>query len=166
MNASRYPLLYQANTRVWLTRLGRQLGRPATLDDLPGLRARRPCRVRFRLDLDAGCLDDRSRRSRHLALQSGMAPGVRTDPAGPDGRRHWWILFCHHRLHRRRRPRRRAGPSAAPEAARRARTPADARFRSQPHGTGPSLGHGPSRPLHFGNRRGSFAVPSELLPGG
>ena len=35
MNASRHPLLYQANTRVWLTRLGRQLGRPATLDDLP-----------------------------------------------------------------------------------------------------------------------------------
>jgi hypothetical protein len=32
---SRYPLLYQVNTRVWLTALTRALGRPATLDDLP-----------------------------------------------------------------------------------------------------------------------------------
>lgn len=31
----RYPSLYQVNTRVWLTELSRQLGRPATLDDIP-----------------------------------------------------------------------------------------------------------------------------------
>ena len=31
----RYPSLYQINTRVWLTELGRRLGRPATLDDVP-----------------------------------------------------------------------------------------------------------------------------------
>jgi glycosidase len=30
-----YPSLYQVNTRVWLGELGRQLGRPATLDDVP-----------------------------------------------------------------------------------------------------------------------------------
>lgn len=35
MNAPRYPSLYQINTRVWLTGLSRQLGRPATLDDIP-----------------------------------------------------------------------------------------------------------------------------------
>ena len=29
------PLLYQINTRVWLTELSRELGRPATLDDIP-----------------------------------------------------------------------------------------------------------------------------------
>jgi len=29
-----FPLLYQANTRAWLTQIGRRLGRPATLDDL------------------------------------------------------------------------------------------------------------------------------------
>ena len=29
-----YPSLYQVNTRVWLTELSRQLGRPATLDDI------------------------------------------------------------------------------------------------------------------------------------
>jgi hypothetical protein len=32
---ARYPLLYQINTRVWLTELSRPLGRPATLDDVP-----------------------------------------------------------------------------------------------------------------------------------
>ena len=33
--APRYPSLYQINTRVWLTEMSRQLGRPATLDDVP-----------------------------------------------------------------------------------------------------------------------------------
>jgi hypothetical protein len=31
----RYPSLYQVNTRVWLTAISGQLGRPATLDDIP-----------------------------------------------------------------------------------------------------------------------------------
>src|SRR5436305_9675680 len=31
----RYPALNQINTRVWLTELSRQLGRAATLDDIP-----------------------------------------------------------------------------------------------------------------------------------
>jgi Alpha amylase, catalytic domain len=35
MAPTSYPLLYQINTRVWLTGLSRQLGRPATLDDIP-----------------------------------------------------------------------------------------------------------------------------------
>jgi hypothetical protein len=35
MATPRYPSLYQINTRVWLTALGRKLGRPATLDDIP-----------------------------------------------------------------------------------------------------------------------------------
>ena len=30
-----YPSLYQINTRVWLTELSRNLGRRATLDDIP-----------------------------------------------------------------------------------------------------------------------------------
>jgi glycosidase len=30
-----YPSLYQINSRVWLTELSRQLGKPATLDDIP-----------------------------------------------------------------------------------------------------------------------------------
>jgi hypothetical protein len=30
-----YPLIYQINSRVWLTELSKSLGRPATLDDIP-----------------------------------------------------------------------------------------------------------------------------------
>ena len=35
MTSPRYPLLYQINTRVWLTDLSRRLGRKAKLDDIP-----------------------------------------------------------------------------------------------------------------------------------
>jgi hypothetical protein len=35
MTTPRYPSLYQINTRVWLTTLSLQLGRRATLDDIP-----------------------------------------------------------------------------------------------------------------------------------
>jgi Alpha amylase, catalytic domain len=35
MSPSAYPMLYQINTRVWLTELSGKLGRPATLDDIP-----------------------------------------------------------------------------------------------------------------------------------
>ncbi len=35
MSTQRYPMLYQVNTRVWLTELSRTLGRRATLDDIP-----------------------------------------------------------------------------------------------------------------------------------
>ena len=35
IEATRYPSLYQVNTRVWLTQLSRTLGRRATLDDVP-----------------------------------------------------------------------------------------------------------------------------------
>jgi hypothetical protein len=35
MSAPFYPLLYQVNTRVWLTELSLKLGRSATLDDIP-----------------------------------------------------------------------------------------------------------------------------------
>jgi Alpha amylase, catalytic domain len=33
--SSAHPLIYQINTRVWLTDLSKSLGRPATLDDIP-----------------------------------------------------------------------------------------------------------------------------------
>src|SRR5512136_1824576 len=36
MTRPRYPSLYQVNTRVRLGELSRALGRPATLDDIPG----------------------------------------------------------------------------------------------------------------------------------
>ena len=34
-SAPLYPSLYQVNTRVWLTELSRQLGRAATMEDIP-----------------------------------------------------------------------------------------------------------------------------------
>ena len=47
MNAPRYPSLYQINTRVWLTELTRQIGRPATLDDIPDAELDRLARLGF-----------------------------------------------------------------------------------------------------------------------
>src|SRR5204863_56238 len=35
MQKPHYPSLYQINTRVWLTELGREFGRPVKLDDVP-----------------------------------------------------------------------------------------------------------------------------------
>ena len=35
MSNSKFPLLYQVNTRVWLTEISRQTGRKAMLDDIP-----------------------------------------------------------------------------------------------------------------------------------
>ena len=37
MSQPKYPSLYQINTRVWLTALSRELGRRATLDDIPDI---------------------------------------------------------------------------------------------------------------------------------
>jgi len=42
-----HPSLYQINTRVWLTEIGRGLGRPATLDDIPDAELDRLAKVGF-----------------------------------------------------------------------------------------------------------------------
>jgi hypothetical protein len=47
MATPRYPALYQINTRVWLTELSGQLGRPATLDDVPDAELDRLARAGF-----------------------------------------------------------------------------------------------------------------------
>jgi glycosidase len=47
MPTVRYPSLYQINTRVWLTELSRQLGRHATLDDIPDAELDRLAELRF-----------------------------------------------------------------------------------------------------------------------
>ena len=51
MSAPRYPLLYQINTRVWLTELTQKLGRSATLDDIPDAELDRLAEMGF----DWGC---------------------------------------------------------------------------------------------------------------
>lgn len=47
MPTPRYPLLYQVNTRVWLTNLSRRLGWRATLDDVPNEALDRLARLGF-----------------------------------------------------------------------------------------------------------------------
>jgi hypothetical protein len=47
MSNPSYPLLYQINTRVWITELSRQLGRPATLDDVPNTELDRLAELAF-----------------------------------------------------------------------------------------------------------------------
>src|SRR5215831_8037023 len=47
MDRPLYPSLYQLNTRVWLTELSRNLGRRATLDDIPDAELDRVAAVGF-----------------------------------------------------------------------------------------------------------------------
>jgi hypothetical protein len=47
MRTPRYPLLYQINTRVWLTELSHTLGKQATLDDIPDRELDRLAEVGF-----------------------------------------------------------------------------------------------------------------------
>jgi hypothetical protein len=47
MTTPPYPALYQINTRVWLTELSRELGRPATLDDIPNAEMDRLAQMGF-----------------------------------------------------------------------------------------------------------------------
>ena len=47
MSKPSYPTLYQINTRVWLTELSRQLGRHATLDDIPDAELDRIAKMGF-----------------------------------------------------------------------------------------------------------------------
>jgi glycosidase len=47
MRPARYPLLYQINTRIWLTELSRGLGRRATLDDIPDAELDRLAQIGF-----------------------------------------------------------------------------------------------------------------------
>src|SRR5512143_1499572 len=44
---TKYPLLFQVNTRVWLKELSRSLPRPATLDDIPDLELDRLAEMGF-----------------------------------------------------------------------------------------------------------------------
>ncbi len=47
MTLSPYPSLFQINTRVWLTELSKQLGRAATLDDIPDAELDRLAKMGF-----------------------------------------------------------------------------------------------------------------------
>ena len=47
VKVSGHPLIYQVNTRVWLTELSKSLGRPATLDDIPDAELDRLAKIGF-----------------------------------------------------------------------------------------------------------------------
>jgi alpha amylase-like protein len=47
VKVSGHPLIYQINTRVWLTELSKSLGRPATLDDIPDVELDRLVQMGF-----------------------------------------------------------------------------------------------------------------------
>ena len=47
MKQPTYPSLYQINTRVWLTELSSELGRRATLDDIPDVELDRLAEMGF-----------------------------------------------------------------------------------------------------------------------
>src|SRR6476619_4375483 len=47
MSTPRYPALYQIITRDWLTEISRQLGRKATLDDIPDAELDRLAKMGF-----------------------------------------------------------------------------------------------------------------------
>ncbi len=47
MKQPKYPSLYQINTRVWLTELSKDLGRHATLDDIPDIELDRLANMGF-----------------------------------------------------------------------------------------------------------------------
>ena len=74
--ARTYPSLYQINTRVLLTTLSRELGRPATLDDVPDAELDRHRRQRLRLGVVPRRLADRRRGPKRLAAEPGVAPRI------------------------------------------------------------------------------------------
>ena len=154
-----FPSLFQANTRVWLTDIGRKLGRPATLDDIPDVELDRLAEagfdwVWFLSVWQTGAAGRESSRNK-----SGVAEGISGDASRFARGRHRRIRFCNHWLHRRRKSRRRRGAGPAAKTASSARPEADARFRAQPHGAGSSVGGNASRILHprFGTGSGPRA---------
>ena len=59
-----HPSLYQINTRVWLTEIAEELGKPATLDDIPDKELDRLAGIGFSLDLVLKCMEYRGTRAK------------------------------------------------------------------------------------------------------
>ena len=116
-----YPSLYQINTRVWLTELSRELGRPATLDDIPDAELDRLAEMGFDWVWFLSVWQTGPGGAASLAHQPGVAQGVPGDAAGPARGGHRRLRVRHHRLHRPPGSRRRRGAGPAARAARAAR---------------------------------------------
>ena len=127
-----------------------------------GRRARPPGRDGLRLDLVPERLADGPGGTARLARQPGVAARIPGHAAGPPRGRHRGVRLRHHRLRRPRPAGRRRGACAPARAAPRARPPAAARFRPEPHGPGSPVGGGAPRVLRPGHRRRPRARAAEL----
>ena len=149
----RYPSLYQINTRVWLTELAAELGRPATLDDVPDEELD-AIAAGLRLGLAAERLADRR------GQPGGVAddPGLRREFQAtlPDLRRRYRRVGVRLPLHGRSGPRRGCRPGGAPGSAEPATDPAYHAFAvasrepeepGRPAGQPPSTSASSRRPL-------------------
>ena len=156
--SSAHPLLYQINTRVWLTELSRawiasDAGRH------PRCRTRSLGQAGLRLDLVLERLAD------------GSPPGKQISRANPEWRREFQetlpdlreddiagsgFAITGYTVHPRTG--RRCGVGPASRTTQKTRPEADARLRSQSHGAGSSLGRGTPRVLHL-------PAPSSTWPG-
>ena len=145
--------LFQVNTRVRLSELSVELGRPATLDDIPDAELDRLAADGFDLVWFLGVWQT-GQAARGLAVQSRVAGRVPARPPGlPRGRR-LRLLLRGPRLSRPRGFRRRRGPRPAPRAPEAPRPAPRPRLRPEPHGAGPSLGR-PSTPTSSSRGRRS-----------
>jgi len=160
----RYPSLYQVNTRVRLTEWSLRLGRPSTLADLPDEELDRIAE----LGVDWVWF---------LSVWQTGAAGRRLSRSNPEWRKEFHETlpdlvdddipgsgFRRQRLQNPHGARRRRSPGRAAEASSEARPQADAGFRPQPHGAGPSVGRRASRLFRRGLRAGPGPQPEELRP--
>ncbi len=99
MSRTRYPLLYQINTRVWLTELSRRLGRRCNPGRHSGRRAGPPGRAGLRLGLVPERLANRPGGAAGLAQQPRVAARIRGDAARLARGGHRRFRVRDHRLH-------------------------------------------------------------------
>ena len=102
----------------------RELGRPATLDDLPDAWIDRIAGLRLRLRLDARRLDDRPGGPRGLTVAGRLAGGIPPRPARRDRRRHRRLAVRHQALRGPPGIRRRSCAGSVASPAQRARAAA------------------------------------------
>jgi hypothetical protein len=79
--SSRYPSLYQVNSRVWLTELSRKIGRTAILDDIPDVELDRIAEMGFDWGLVPECVADRFGGAESFTHQRRVAQRILTHAA-------------------------------------------------------------------------------------
>ena len=165
MREPRYPSLYQINTRVWLTELSRNLGRPATLDDIPDAELDRLAELGFDWiwflsvwQTGPGAQQvSRNNPEWRREFQETL-PDLREEDIAGSG-----FAITGYTVHQN------LGGDAAlarlRERLRTARPEAHARLRAQSHGARSSLDRRSSRLFHSGHRTRPGQRSAELHPG-